>query len=84
MDHKAPRSTPITHKMENGVVLISDQPEFLAHSVDGNVGDVDAVQESEEEQQEEDGNFLSGTPFHGWCRRGTVVCLRSKAYGTAL
>jgi len=41
---------------ESSVVLIGDQSEFLAHSINGSIGDVDTVQESEEEQQAEDGN----------------------------
>ena len=47
MDHK--KRADHSQNGEGGVVLIGDQPEFLAHSVDGSIGYVDAVQESKEE-----------------------------------
>jgi len=41
---------------ESSIVLIGNQSKLLVHPVDRSVGYVDAVQESEEEQQTEDGN----------------------------
>ena len=41
---------------KSNVVLVTDQPEILTHSVDFSVGYIDPVQESKEEQQTEDGN----------------------------
>ena len=41
---------------ESSIILISNQSQLLVHPVDRSVGYVDAVQESEEEQQTEGGN----------------------------
>jgi len=41
---------------EGGIVLISNQSQVRVHTIDSSVGDVDAVQESKDEQQTEDGN----------------------------
>ena len=41
---------------ESNVVLVTDQPKVLPHSIDGSIGYVDPIQESKEVNQADDGD----------------------------
>ena len=60
MDRTVPRSASIDHLQdgESNVVLVANQSNVLAHSVDVGVCYVDPVHDSEDEQHGQDGDDL--------------------------